>query len=103
MVESYIIIIYNNFYQHYNVLCIIGHENYSCDYDDQDFQLCQQIACDKPQPTIQEFMDLAEIVMEEENLDMPTTPQEALALYIDLVENITHPEPYMYSLLVHTI
>ena len=36
-------------------------------------------------------MDLAKIVMEEENLDMPTTPQEALALYFNLVENITHP------------
>ena len=37
----------------------------------------------KPEPTIQEFTDLAKIVMEEENLDIPTTPQEALALYID--------------------
>ena len=83
----------NNNTQHFfiKIMYYIGHEDYSCNCDNQDFQLCQQIACDKPEPAIQEFMDLAKIVMEEENLDMPTTPQEALALYIDLVDNITHP------------
>lgn len=68
---------------------LLGHEDHSCDYDGLDVQLCQQMACDKPEPTIPEFTDLAKIVMEEENIDTPTTPQEALALYIDLVENIT--------------
>ena len=65
-----------------------GHEEYSQECNDQDFQLCKQLTCEKPQPAVQEFLELASIMMEEENLQMPTNPQEALELYLELVENI---------------
>lgn len=51
-------------------------------------QLCWQYACNKPPATIREFANLAEILLDEENLQMPDTPMEGLELYFDLLNNI---------------
>lgn len=65
-----------------------GHDDYSRQCNDVDLQLCCQYACGKPPPTSREFATLAEIIMDEENLQGPRTPKEALELYFDLLNNI---------------
>ena len=42
----------------------------------------------KPPPVYQEFTDLAEILMEENQWDIPQDCQEALTLYFNLINSI---------------
>lgn len=64
---------------------LLGLKDYSCICDDSDLQLCWQHAYEKPPPNIPVF---TEIVMHEENLQLPTSPDEALTLYFDLINHI---------------
>ena len=57
-----------------------------------DLNLCWQYACEKPQSTMPEFRRLAAILMDEENLQVPSNVQEALSLYFDLVNIITQAQ-----------
>lgn len=65
-----------------------GREDYSQDCSDNDLLLCWQYACEKPPPTNTEFATLAEIIIEEEDLQLPETPKEALEFYFDLLNHI---------------
>ena len=67
----------------------IGLQDYSCACNDADLNVCWQYASDKPASNIPEFVTLAEILMEEEDLQVPSNGMEALSLYIDLVNLIT--------------
>jgi hypothetical protein len=67
----------------------VGRNDYSRECDDTDLQLCWQYACEKPSPTSTEFTNLAEIIIEEEHLQMPETPKEALELHFNLLNCIT--------------
>ena len=51
--------------------------------------LCQQYASEKPASNIPEFIELAELIMEEEDIQAPTDAMEALSLYLTLVNLIT--------------
>ena len=60
-----------------------------CTCDPQDVIFCKQYAKEKPAPAPLEFLELVEILMEEENLHMPDNCYEALSLYMDLI-NLIH-------------
>lgn len=67
----------------------LGLYDYSCTCDDADLTLCQQYVSEKPASNIPEFIDLAELIMEEEDIQEPTNAMEALSLYLTLVNLIT--------------
>ena len=63
--------------------------DYSCRCDDGDLDISWQYAQDKPESTIPEFKTLAKILMDEENLQVPSNAETALSLYFDLLNLIT--------------
>jgi hypothetical protein len=68
-----------------NLTTYIGCEDYSKKCYHGDLQLAWLYAQDKPPPTATEFTNLAKIVMEEENIEMPQNPEEGLNLYFELL------------------
>ncbi len=59
--------------------------------DPADLDLCWKHAYEKPPTTSAEFVNLANILMEEENLIVPSNVDQALSLYFsltNLIENI---------------
>ena len=56
-----------------------------CEVDSGDLQHTEQYTTSPDPPVPVEFLELAEVVMEEENLHMPHTISEALDLYIELL------------------
>lgn len=66
-----------------------GLSDYSCACDDVDLILCWQHASEKPTSNIPEFTTLAEILVEEEDLEAPSNTMEALSLYLNLVNLIS--------------
>ena len=52
--------------------------------EDGDVRFCQQYVKEKPQPVPTEFLDLAQILMRENNWDMPTSCNDGLILYLNL-------------------
>ena len=62
--------------------------DYSCRCDG-DLDISWQYAQDKPKSTIAEFKTLAELLMDEENLQAPSNADTALSLYFDLLNLIT--------------
>ena len=69
-------------------------------------QLCWQYACNKPPATIREFANLAEIILDEENLQMPNTSMEGLELYFDLLNSILEVKtffPFLKILMTQTM
>jgi hypothetical protein len=65
-----------------------GYMDYGQYCNVSDLQLCWQYAHEKPNPTIQEFRNLADNIIEEEALSTPATPMEGLILYLDLMHYI---------------
>ena len=59
-----------------------------CDISGRDLHVCKQYIKEKPAPVPIEFLDLVEILMTENNLYMPDTCEEALSLYLDLIDLI---------------
>ncbi len=82
-------IIYGFHHLPFHNIIIIGTRDYICTVSQQDLQYIRQYirqytsTTDPPAPL--EFLDAAEIVMVEKNLDMPTNISEALLLFIELV------------------
>ena len=65
-----------------------GYENYKCTVDSQDVTLCWEYAIGKPAPVPSAFTDLAKILMDENNWYMPINCEDALNLYLDLLNCI---------------
>ena len=65
-----------------------GYENHTCDVDEGDLRFCEQYAKRKPRPTCAEFFDLACLLMEENGWARPQDCQQALLLYMNLVDKI---------------
>ncbi len=57
-------------------------------FDENDRLLCLTHIKDKPSTCSEEFVTLASIIMSEENIQIPSAPQEALLLYFTLQEII---------------
>ncbi len=49
-----------------------------------DLQLCWEHAQEKPQSNAPEFLNLVQVVMDEEHLQMPVDVQGGLSLYFNL-------------------
>ena len=69
-------------------LFCVGADNYMCDISGRDLHVCKQYIKEKPAPVPIEFLNLVEILMTENNLYMPDTCEEALSLYLDLIDLI---------------
>ena len=67
-------------------LNLIGFKGFSCEVHPEDIEVCTRHSEIKPEPTISEFKDLATIIMEEEELPMPTDINKALKLYFTLLD-----------------
>ena len=67
----------------------LGLGDYSSECDSIDLDVCWRYASNKPMSNVPEFINLAEILMEEEDLQAPSNAMEALSLYINLVNLIT--------------
>lgn len=67
---------------------MLGFQNYVCIADKGDVVFCASHTKMKPPPVCQEFTDLAEILMEENQWDIPQDCQEALTLYFNLINSI---------------
>lgn len=66
-------------------------QNFLVAVDKDDVTLCEQLLCDRSCSRVncsQEFLELAQLITEEENLVMPTTPLEARSLYVSLINHI---------------
>lgn len=75
----------------YDATCIIfcvGGVDQLSPVDDQDLQFVDQYAYQQPPPASAEFLQLALIIMREEQLQMPQNYNEALALYMALIYHI---------------
>lgn len=58
---------------------LTGYNKYSCYVDEQDIDFChQQYTACKPSPLPEEFIDLVNILMEENGWFMPETCKDAL-------------------------
>ena len=64
--------------------------DYSTPVPSNEIDLAKEICCDEliEQPASREFVELAHLIMDEEDLTMPDDAQEALSLYIDLIYHI---------------
>lgn len=81
------------YWNHYHVYCrfcylILGASNYLCQVSSSDLDYLEQYTTTPGPPVPIEFLQRAEIVMEEERLHMPQTVVEALDLYIELLSAI---------------
>ena len=65
-----------------------GYEDCTSTFHDDDLEFCRQYTINKPAPGGIEFLQLVDIIMEEENWPMPTNCGEALNLYINLLNEI---------------
>ena len=63
----------------------IGARDHLCVVDSGDLDYIEQYTTSPDPPAPVEFLELAEVIMEEENLHMPHTVGEALNLYIELL------------------
>jgi len=61
-----------------------GAENFIHPVSSGDLQSAQQYAGEPGQPGSYEFLSAANILMQENHMQMPTTVQEALAFYLNL-------------------
>ena len=63
---------------------------YSTPVPSDEIDLAKEVCCDQlnEQPAPREFVELAHLIMDEEDLRMPDDAEEALRLYIDLVYHI---------------
>ena len=73
---------------HYYTYNSAGFEDCTCTYDADDLQFCKQYTTTKPAPAGIEFLQLVEIIMEEEDWPMPSNYEEALDLYINLLNEM---------------
>jgi len=71
-----------------SMLHLIGYHNYVCNVDRRDVRFCLQYATTKPPPVCQEFFNLAEILMQENDWDLPNDCEAALILYCNLKNSI---------------
>ena len=64
--------------------------DYSTPVPSDEIDLAKEVCCDQlnEQPASRGFVELAHLIMDEENLTMPDDAEEALRLYIDLVYHI---------------
>ncbi len=72
------------------IFCL-GLQDYSILCDPANLDLCWKHAYEKPPTYSTEFVNLANILMEEENLIVPANAEQALLLYFsltDLIENM---------------
>ena len=59
-----------------------GYEQCRRAYDNQDLQYCQQYSTEKP---ALEFLELVDILMDENDWYMPNNCDESLGLYLNLI------------------
>ena len=65
-----------------------GCNDYACAVDGGDLQFCTRYAKKKPQSVPSEFTHLAQILMEENDWNMPSSCEECLVLYLNLKSSI---------------
>lgn len=65
-----------------------GSSDYRSTFDEQDLHFCQQYSTVKPAPAGMEFLELADILMRENDWYMPKNCEEALVLFLNLVNEI---------------
>ena len=70
------------------VIIVSGTTNYLFGVDWGDITFVEQYTVAKPVPVPLEFIDLVEIIMQENNLTVPQTIVDALALYIELINSV---------------
>ena len=66
-------------------------QNFLVPVDNDDVILCEQQLCDTNCTSVnysEEFSELANMIMTEENLMLPKTPMEARNLYLSLINHI---------------
>ena len=63
-----------------------GYQNYSCEVNDEDCAFCEPYYTKGKPDLSPEFTDLAQIVMEDNGWERPNNCEEALSLYLNLVE-----------------
>lgn len=61
--------------------------NYCSSVSEEELGLAKEMCCEETESN-RYFTELANIIMEEENLSMPEDAEEALSLYLDLVTHI---------------
>ena len=77
-----------------DVLCFLPEleeaKDYSTPAPSDEIDLAKEVCCDQlnEQPAPREFLELAHLIMNEEDLSMPADAEEAVRLYIDLVYHI---------------
>ena len=64
---------------------ITGYEECQCACDTQDLQYCQQYSTVKPAPACIEFLELVDILMDENDWYMPNNCEESFTLYLNLI------------------
>ena len=67
-----------------------GYSPYSCAVDSDDLSFCFNYTSRKPPLAPEEFSILADILMRENNWIMPSNCEEALKLYINLLQSMEH-------------
>ena len=72
----------------YFLILLIGFQNHICAVDALDIAFCKPYTNTKPLPAPSEFHELADILMRENGWSLPSTCEDALKLYIDLVNCI---------------
>ena len=65
-----------------------GYEDCQCTYDSQDLLFCQQYSTPKPAPVGVEFLELAAIIMDENEWYLPNSCEEALVLFMNITNEI---------------
>ena len=65
-------------------------QDYSCPVEMDEFEIAEEMFAERPQEKgcSPHFKELAEMIQEDEGLETPTTAEEALQLYFDLLEHI---------------
>ena len=66
-------------------MILTGYRPCTCAADNCDIQFCKQYTAEKPVPVPLEFLDVAEILLRENGWSRPENCDNALDLYMDLV------------------
>ena len=64
-----------------------GCEDFSCHADTDDLQVCKVFTKEKPSPAPAEFLEVADIILLENNQCTPECIADALNLYFDLLQS----------------
>ena len=70
------------------IISYVGYQDCKFPCDVQDYNFCKQYSAPKPAPAKIEFLEVFNILLEENDWYIPTNSEESLTLFLNLITEI---------------